>query len=350
MSNVGTMPHSITCGMTHAHNPLQSIKKMLLQTALLTLPLASIAASSLAPLEGTELAATFVDGRIYVDMPVPDHGAALHLFTDTGGGSLLLSKEAAVKLRLPLRPDTDKDDLMELGPDIQIGEIAESVAHTWRGIPPHAQFTVVPKIAPMGWAVFGDGILGNGWFANHVWTLDYPNHRLILRPAAWHPTSEARPLDISFKSDATGNRLMNLPRITILIGGEQIPVLFDSGATTMLTPAALQVLADDKPALRATSMISHSVFERWHARFPEWQVVDDAQLGTHSRMILVPSVEITAVKSAPVWFTERSDDAFAKFMSPMMSAEVKGSLGGNAMGALIVTIDYPNSRAWVQVR
>lgn len=250
--------------------------------------------------EGTVIAATFVDDRVYVDMPAPGGRAPVHLFTDSGGGSLLLSKAAASRLGLSLRPETDQDALEELGPETQVGDATAFVTREWAGVPAHAQFTVMPEVIPLkGWPAIGDGILGRQWFANHIWTWDYPHRKLILRPVTWHPAGAARPIEVAFKTDAEGNRVSNFARLTVHVDGEELPVLFDTGATTILTPAALQALADGKPAMRATSMMAHSVIERWRARHPDWRVVEDAQLGTHSLMILAPEVEFAGRKTGP---------------------------------------------------
>jgi hypothetical protein len=57
-------------------------------------------------------------------------------------------------------------------------------------------------------------------------------------------------------------------------------------------------------------------------------------------------VEIAGFRTGPVWFTRRSDSAYQKFMSPMMDEPVVGSIGGNALHDLSMTVDYPRSRAF----
>ncbi len=307
------------------------------------------AAAASASKDGTVIAATFIDDRVYVDMRAPAGHAPLHLFTDSGGGSLLLSRAAALRLDLALRPETDQDTLEELGPDTLVGDATAFVTREWAGVPAHAQFTVMPEVIPLkGWPAIGDGILGRQWFANHTWTWDYPHRQLIMRPATWRPAPDARPIEVAFKTDADGHRVSDFARMTVRVDGEDLPVLFDTGATTVLTPTALQALADGKPAMRATSMMAHSVIERWRARHPDWRVVEDAQLGTHSLMILAPEVEFAGRKTGPVWFTERSDKTYDEFMAPMMSDRIEGSIGGNVLSRVVISIDYPRAKAWVQ--
>ena len=93
-------------------------------------------------------------------------------------------------------------------------------------------------------------------------------------------------------------------------------------------------------------MIIASLFERWHREHPGWRVIRKAQTGTGAAMIEVPRVRIAGLRVGPVWFTERPDANFLKVMSSMTSAPVYGSLGGNALRSLRMTIDYPHALAW----
>ncbi len=299
--------------------------------------------------EGGQIKASFVDDRVTVEMPAPNGRLPIHLFTDTGGGSLLLSQDAAKRLDLALRPETDPDTLAELGPDTKSADATAFVKQSWPALPAQAGFVVMPTVIPMaGWPPIGDGILGNAWFGGHTWTWDYPHRQLILRPAHWRPPALATPLEVAFKTDADGKRAVDFARVTVRIDGEHLPVLFDTGATTILTPQALEALSDGRPALRATSMMAHSVVEGWRRRHPDWRVIADAQLGTHALMILVPSVEFAGRRTGPVWITERSDESYHEFMSSMMSGRVEGAIGGNVLHGLAVTLDYPDAKAWVE--
>ncbi|MEO8812394.1 MAG: hypothetical protein ABI376_05720 [Caulobacteraceae bacterium] len=302
-----------------------------------------------APRDGVPIDASFIDDRVTVDMPAPGGRGPLHLFTDTGGGSLLLSQDAAAKLDLSLKPLTDPDMVAELGSGVRSAEATPFVRRTWRAFPAHVAFVVLPEVIPMtGWPPIGDGILGRQWFAGHTWTWDYAHRQLILRPAHWRPPALATPLEVAFKTDADGKRAVDFARVTVRIDGEDLPVLFDTGATTILTPQALRSLSDGRPALRSTSMMAHGVIEGWRRRHPDWRVIEDAQVGTHALMILVPSVEIAGRRTGPVWITERSDKTFHEFISSMMSDRVEGAIGGNVLHGLAITLDYPDAKAWVE--
>jgi len=191
-----------------------------------------------------------------------------------------------------------------------------------------------------------DGLLGQAWFAGRVWTWDYPGRRLLLDGAGWHPQTDAQCVTLGFKTDAHGERENDFPRIVIKVDGRALPMLLDSGAMTVLTPAAMRTLRDGLPAERATSMIVASLFDAWHKAHPDWRIIEDAQAGTHCAMIEVPQVEIAGKTVGPVWFTERPDKNFHQFMSGMMSGQVEGSIGGNALGHFVMTIDYPHAMAY----
>ena len=153
---------------------------------------------------------------------------------------------------------------------------------------------------------------------------------------------------LGFKTEANGARKTNFPRIKIKLDGREIAMLLDTGAETMLSKAALDQIGDDGPALRSTSMLEASVFDRLHDDHPGWPFIPNAQLATNAPMLRVPFVEIAGIRSGPVWFTRRSDEACANFMSPMMDGPVQGSIGGNAFHSMIMTLDYPNAKAYFQ--
>ena len=141
-----------------------------------------------------------------------------------------------------------------------------------------------------------------------------------------------------------------MPRTSARIDGADLSVLLDTGATTVLTEHALQRINDGQPAVRATSMVGHRRFEEWRRSNPGWTVIDDAQVTTHDRMILVPLLEFGGLGVRDVWFTERPDRNFDEFMSSMTDAPVEAAIGGNALRGFALTIDYPNARAWLEAR
>src|SRR5690606_19061246 len=98
-----------------------------------------------------------------------------------------------------------------------------------------------------------DGMLGEAWFGGRTWTWDYPRGRLLLEGDDWRAEPSATRVPLGFKRDADGGRATNFPRIAIKVAGKPIDVLLDTGATTVLSEGAMEVLADSQPAERATS-------------------------------------------------------------------------------------------------
>ncbi len=295
------------------------------------------------PPQRQRMPAQFRGGRVYLRVATA-HGGTLRLYTDTGGG-MVIAATALARLGLPAQPSRDAALRARLGAGARV------VSMRALGLPAsiplaHAPMVVVPVMRQLpGWPPQGDGILGQAWFAGHVWTWNYPAKRLWLDPPGWTPAG-AHAVPLGFPSDAQGKRLDDFPRIVVRVDGQPLPLLLDTGAETYLTRAALAQLHDGGPPLRATSIIIASLFERWHRQHPGWRVIRKAQAGTDAAMIEVPRVRVAGFRVGPVWFTERPDANFLKIMSSMTRGPVDGSLGGNALRSLRMTIDYPRARAW----
>lgn len=288
--------------------------------------------------EGRPLPARFEADRVFLDETTAD-GRPVVFFTDSGGGRFITADAAA---RLDLTP-TPIPDAQEGGPThvtLYPGLAAESPT-----LPlPEGSIPVMGGAPLPGWTTDYDAMLGGAWFADRIWTFDYPQGRLTAEPTTWTPPAGAVVLPLGFQVE-DGVRTTHFPRMEVRIDGETIALLLDTGATTALTPEALAAVGDGGPSMRATSMISDTVFQRWRTAHPDWRVIEAAQIGTRSAMIEVPVVEIAGIPVGPVWFTHRSDNAFRTYMSSMMDAPIEGALGGNAFSDLVMTIDYPGARA-----
>lgn len=288
--------------------------------------------------EGRALPARFEAGRVFLDETTAD-GHPVVFFTDSGGGRYV-TEGAAVRLGLALTPIPDAQE----GGPTQSTAYPALTAESATSPLPEGEIAVMSGSPLPGWTFDHDVMLGGAWFAGRIWTFDYPRGRLTAEAAAWSPPAEAEILPLGFQVE-DGARTTHFPRIEVRIGGETIPLLLDTGATTALTPEALAAVGDGGPSMRATSMIADSVFRRWRTAHPDWRVIEAAQIGTGSAMIEVPTVQIGDLSVGPVWFTHRSDRAFHDYMSSMMDASIEGALGGNALGDLVMTIDYPGARA-----
>src|SRR5262249_2025722 len=92
-------------------------------------------------------------------------------------------------------------------------------------------------------AIREDGMLGQEWFADHVWTFDYPGKRLLLRGPGDVPKVPAEHrVELGFKKDEKGERALDFARIRAEIDGKAFELLLDTGATVELSESAAAAL------------------------------------------------------------------------------------------------------------
>ena len=308
----------------------------------------SIVAPCAAPISGRLIPTDFVAGRVFARWHLQGRGD-LRLYTDTGGGGILLYAEAVRRLGLAVDTITSvREPVMiatiphtlgdSLFPRILGGDATTDKLLVSEDPPPEDE-------AGHAW----DGRLGSVWFGGQVWTFDFPNRRLYFNGTA--PTGPTDPkcwVPLGFQADSAGRRTTQFPRITAQIDGEPIQFLLDTGARTQLAATAWPAIEPREPKYRATSFITTDRFEQWHTRHPEWLVVPHAEEGADSSaMIRVPTIEVGGQKIGPVWFTERPNRSFHDFMSQYRDQPVEGALGGSAWRYVTLIVDYPRARAAV---
>ncbi|MCI0691161.1 hypothetical protein L0337_04035 [candidate division KSB1 bacterium] len=289
------------------------------------------------------LPSRYVEGLFYVQ-PITTKGDTFNFYTDTGGG-LFIYRAAAERFELPIINIGGEGDeaffltsLPAFKPEAMI-PLPESREGRLPVFAPAAN----EREAMMDF----DGMLGQEWFAGRVWTFDYPQRRLLLHASneVLKKADDRHRVVLGFKTDESGARLLNFPRIQAMIDGENLDLLFDTGATTTLSDSALSVLKDNRPAERATSFIATTTFEKWRKRHPDWRVMARAEKETGEAMIEVSKITLAGYSVGPVWFTRRRDKNFHEFMSQFMDKRVEGALGGSALRYFRVTVDYPNAVA-----
>jgi hypothetical protein len=296
---------------------------------------------------------TRYDEHRWLVAPVTKGGETLLFYTDSGGGWNMLLAPAADRLGLPREKAEVEGRTMET---VAWGDLAPGspIPGPISASPGNGRLIVMPyegemrqMFPPTGsGAPRESGFLGQYWFADRVWTFDYPGRRLLLRSPGDLPAHEpAHRISLGFKTGPDSRRVTHFPRIPVKVDGEALDLLFDTGATTRLSPAALAALGDGRPADRAASFITASVFTRWRERHPSWKVVEKADEMMGQAMIEVPAVEIGGYTVGPVWFTRRPDGSFHDYMSKMMDRRIEGALGGSALQYLRVTVDYPGAVA-----
>ena len=283
-------------------------------------------ASTSADASAVALPSRFTADRIYAMVPTRG-GDTLNLYTDTGGG-LFVSRDAARRIGWQ---DTTSLDLSQVATDSQFPDPL--------GTPDHRVPIFQPPANPLG---DFDGMLGQAWFADRIWTFDYTAKELLLHQAAPAIPSGAATVPLGFRADSTGRRALSFPRIVAVVDGDTLQLLFDTGATGFLSAQAMSALGDGAPAVRATSFISSEVLNRWRQRHSDWRILENADdIIAGMRMIEVPEITVAGFAVGPVWFTERPDRNFHEFMSQFMDRRVDGALGGNAFRFFRITVDYP---------
>ena len=312
----------------------------------LALPLSLLSAAVVAadPALPYTLPATLESGRFFVTPKAAEGDTPVRLFTDTGGGFFLGESSARAlgavldEAKLAAPPSDDAEPQMLPWPAwsgsawIPAALSRPPMAPVMR-TPPHMQD-------------LAGGMLGAPWFGGRCWEFDYAAGTLRLLPDGALPkVADAHRVSLGFQKDADGKHTAHFPRIGVRIDGEAIDLLFDTGASTRLTPEALEAIDDGRPAARATGFIVASIAKRWREAHPDWPVIEAAEAGTEAAMLQVPSVEVAGYSTGPVWFTVRPDPNFHEYMSQWMDRRVEGALGGNALAGLRVTIDYPSDTA-----
>lgn len=158
----------------------------------------------------------------------PPRRELLRFYTDTGGGFNAISAEVVARLQLTTRA---------VGEDTVIAWLRSDAGLAPPAPPSHfmdGRLVVVDPKALMG----RDGFLGGRWFADSVWEFDYGAgtlHRLV----DFVPSGVCgEPVPLGFQTNAAGERTMHFPSIDVMIDGEVLPMLFDSGATLTTTDAS----------------------------------------------------------------------------------------------------------------
>jgi hypothetical protein len=289
---------------------------------------------------GQTVVPTRYDGDRFFASPITTGGDTLLLLIDTGGGGVWMIKP--VLQRLGLKPRF-------------VAVVNHDSAFTGGKFPsfqPSAALPIplgVPDTTITGYGTArtkkalsgGEGILGHTWMADRVWVFDYPAHRLAFYEDPPESLAIGRhTIPMSLKRSANRHD----PRIEVLIDGDSVNALLDTGGTSDLSPAAIAVVGRG-PSLRASSFAAAHLWDKWHARHPTWRVVRHGEESTGSDLIEVPLINIAGYRVGPVWFTKRPDKAYSGMMSMMTDRPILAAIGGNAFKTLRITMDYPNQRA-----
>lgn len=204
-------------------------------------------------------------------------------------------------------------------------------------------FLIVPsmdKELKMGLSVQPEmeAFLAQDFFMKKAWTFDYPRRQVWVHTPL-DPSQSALPnvQKLGFKKNAHQEAIFGHPRMVISVEGEFIDVLFDTGATSILTPQGREQLQTEELSV-GSSFIAASIFDRWRTQHPEWKYYPKAEwIGD---MIEVPLVNVSGFDVGPVLFARRRDEAWSQGMIASMDQVVQGAVGGSLLKFFEVQIDY----------
>lgn len=180
-----------------------------------------------------------------------------------------------------------------------------------------------------------DIFLGQNFFMGHSWTIDYPRQQLWVNT----PLTAGMPgvHKIGFRKNSTGGPLFGHPSTTIEVDGVTLDVLFDTGASLVLSEEGKKAFHTSEQTAGG-SFIAASVFDQWRKKHPDWKYYPKADLA--GDVIEVPAIKIAGYEVGPVLFARRLDEAWSEGMISSMDKVVKGAIGGSGLKYLKVTIDY----------
>ena len=183
-----------------------------------------------------------------------------------------------------------------------------------------------------------DAFLGQFFFLGKSWTFDYPRRQVWVHTPLTRNAQTTVMEQVGFRKSASGEKIFGHPSMKMIVEGDTLDVLFDSGAMFTLSANAQSALHRSEQTIGG-SFIARSVFDKWHAQHPDWTITPQADAGAD--IIEVPRVVIgNNVTVGPVLFSVRPDEVWSRGMVRSMDKVVKGALGGSAFKYLKVTIDY----------
>lgn len=279
----------------------------------------------------------FDQNRIFLNVPAPN-GQQVRFYTDTGGGKII---DPATPNKLGLTIDTfrEGDQLMET--------VSLSSFLKQQNLPPTLGLQFIFR-GEKPFKEQTDGILGANWFANKIWHFDYQNQQLFW-VKEWNPKTidQQHTVKLGFMKNRKGKHATHFPRIPILVEGDTIQTLFDTGATAVLSEEAKTQIGNHYAI--GASFIVASLFDKWKTQHPEWKVIEGGDALLKEDLIEVPEVTIAGHTVGPVWFARRKDENFTQYMSKWMDETIHGAIGGSCFQYFsTLIIDYPKELAYFQ--
>jgi hypothetical protein len=171
-----------------------------------------------------------------------------------------------------------------------------------------------------------------------AWTMDYLNQRVCVNtPLFKSEVGQANVQKIGFKKNKEGATIFAHPSMLIEIDGEIIDVLFDTGATMILSEEGKKHFHTQNKTIGG-SFIAAYIFDTWRKKHTDWKYFEKGDM--NNDVIEVPTIKIGLIEVGPVLFAKRPDKNWSEGMIHTMDKLVKGAIGGSVLKYLKVTIDY----------
>ena len=290
----------------------------------------------------------FIDGaRFYIQILSVNNDTLLG-FADTGGGFTAIYPGTVDRLQLAGQVQTIQSEIGELGAlpftdvvkDDRIPKIEIPFFLTLK----ESSFMVPPKqimeseIREIVKAIPHDIFLGQYFFIGKAWTFDYRKQEVWVNTPVLKTNANAANVQLlGFKKDKDGKKLYGHPSMKVVIDGDTLDVLFDTGASFLLSAAGRTNLNTTQLSMGG-SFIARSVFDRWRQKHPDWKVFEKSD--GQADIIEVPEIKIGSYTAGPVLFSVRPDEAWSKGMISSMDKVVLGAVGGSALKYFTVKADY----------
>ena len=292
----------------------------------------------------------FIDGaRFYIKIATTNSDTLL-AFGDTGGGFTAIFPDAVAKAGL-----NDILKTINLGNrsiqyirfDDLVGDNSIPHMEPTSYLPITESVFLAPDMEMLGdegsamlQAVQQDIFLGQHFFMGKAWTFDYLQQKIwVNTPIEKNDLKNKNIQSIGFKNDENGKKLYGHPSMKVLIDGDTLDMLFDTGASFFLSDSGKIRMNTTKSSL-AGSFIAKSVYNKWISKHPTWKIFKSTD--TNADVIEVPEITIGNYTAGPVLFSVRPDEAWSKNMITSMDKVVKGAIGGSALKYFTVKIDYNN--------
>ncbi|HEY0382753.1 MAG TPA: hypothetical protein VGC72_11175 [Candidatus Elarobacter sp.] len=189
-----------------------------------------------------------------------------------------------------------------------------------------------------------DGTLSLGRFMTQPLTIDFRKKTVALGEAPSGGDRVAMTVGAGPRP-APGLVPQASALVPVTVGGERVLMLLDTGADVAIDTAHRRRF-DDASATRSLPLIAKELFDRLHARHPDWTVLLGAARMAETKapvtLLRVADFTIGTHRGPPTWFAVRADSETYATLTRMFSMRVDGDLGGEAFRTWRITIDVPH--------